>query len=150
MAAKTTSGSVFDLKFRLLAPGFLLESSFLTIHRHVSTDFTLRAHRHADVGSTAVRNAILGFSYLQNEMNQKSKTSHVRRLSYIVYIAVKIWGPGVKLWAGGRPDFGQKRQEYRHGSPDKCMMPLSYLLEIFPEYLPLVPKRKIRPRISAS
>ena len=81
-------------------------------------------------------------------MSQKSETFHVRRLSYVVYNAAKILGPGVKLRAGGRADVGQKREEYRHGSPDKCMIPLSYDLEIFPEYL--VPKRKIRPQISSS
>ena len=97
-----------------------------------------------DVGSATVRNAILALLYLQNEMSQKSETFHVRRLSYIVYNAAKILGPGVKLRAGGHPNFGQKRPEYRHGSPDKCMMPLSYDLEIFPEYL--VPKRKIWPK----
>jgi len=80
-------------------------------------------------------------------MSQKSETFHIRRMSYVVYKAAKIFGPGVKLRAGGRPDFWQKCQEYRHGSPDKCMMPLSYDLEIFPDYL--VPKHKIRPQISA-
>jgi len=29
MAAKTTSGSGYDLKFRILAPSFLLESGFV-------------------------------------------------------------------------------------------------------------------------
>ena len=148
MAAKTISVSGIDQKFRLLAPGFLLESSFVAVHCQVSTDFTLRAHRHADVGSATGRNAVLALSYLQNETSQKSQTFHVRIVSYVVHNAAKILGPGVKLRAGGRPNIGQKRQECRHGSTDKCIMSLSYNLEIFPEYL--APKHKIRPQMSAS
>ena len=45
MAAKITSGSAFDPKFRLLAPSFLLESGFLAVYRQVLRDFTLRAVR---------------------------------------------------------------------------------------------------------
>ena len=99
-------------------------------------------------GIATVRDTILALSYLRNEGSQKSKTFHIRGLCYVVYNAAKILGPGVKLRTGGRPDIGQKRQECRHGSPDKSKMPLSYDLEIFPEYL--VPKRKLRPQISAS
>jgi len=43
MAAKPTSGSGFDLKFRLLAPGFLSESGFVAAYRQALSDFTLRA-----------------------------------------------------------------------------------------------------------
>ena len=41
MAAKTTSGSGFDPKFRLLAHSFLLKSGFLAVYRQVLSDFTL-------------------------------------------------------------------------------------------------------------
>ena len=75
MAAKTTSGSGFDPKFRLGAPSFLLESEFVAVYRQVLTDFTLRALRHAQVGSATVQNAILALSYLQNETSQKAKLS---------------------------------------------------------------------------
>jgi len=64
MAAKTTSGSGFEPKFGLHAPSFLLESGFVAVYRQVIADFTLRALRHAHVGSDAVRNAILALSYL--------------------------------------------------------------------------------------
>jgi len=42
MAAKTTFGSGFDLKFPLLAPAFLLESGFVPAYRQALSDFTLR------------------------------------------------------------------------------------------------------------
>jgi len=67
---------------------------------------------------------------------------------YVVYNAAKFLGTGLKLGAGDRPNHGLKRQSANKLSPDKSMMPLSYDLEIFPEYL--VPKRKLRPQISAS
>jgi len=43
MTAKTTSGSGFDPKIRLVAPSFLLESGFVAVYRQVLSDFTLRA-----------------------------------------------------------------------------------------------------------
>jgi len=41
MAAKTTSRSSFDLKNRLFAPGFLLESQFLDVYLHAFGHFSL-------------------------------------------------------------------------------------------------------------
>jgi len=41
MVTKTTSGSGFDMKFRLLAPGFLLESGFVVVYTHVLSHFIL-------------------------------------------------------------------------------------------------------------
>ena len=67
---------------------------------------------------------------------------------YVVYNAGKILGTGLKLGARGRPKHRLVRQNDNKLSPDKSMMPLSYDLEIFHEYL--VPKRKLRPQISAS
>ena len=43
MAAKTTSGSGSDLKFRLSAHGFLLESGFVAVYRQALSELTLRA-----------------------------------------------------------------------------------------------------------
>ena len=40
MAAKTTSGSGFNLKFRLDAPGFLLESEFAAVYLHALRHFS--------------------------------------------------------------------------------------------------------------
>jgi len=40
MAAKTTSGSGFDLKFRLNAPSFLLESEFVAAYLHALSHFS--------------------------------------------------------------------------------------------------------------
>jgi len=45
MAAKTTSGSGFDLKFRHSAHGFPLESGLVAVYLHALSDFTLeRSH----------------------------------------------------------------------------------------------------------
>ena len=40
MAAKTTSGSGFDLKNRLNAPGFLFESGFVAVYLHALGHFS--------------------------------------------------------------------------------------------------------------
>jgi len=81
-------------------------------------------------------------------MSQKTETFHIRWLYYIVFNTAKSLGSGVTLGARGRPIHGLKRQNSNKLSPDKSMMPLSYDLEILPEYL--VPKRKLQPQISAS
>jgi len=71
MAAKTTSGSDFDLKFRLPALGCLLESGVVAVYREVLTGFTLRALRHAHVGSVTVRNSIGAFMSLKRSESEK-------------------------------------------------------------------------------
>ena len=67
---------------------------------------------------------------------------------FMLSSSAKILGTAVKLGASGRPKHRLKRQYDNTLSPDKSMMPLSYDLEIFHEYL--VPKRKLRRQISAS
>jgi len=71
MAAITTSGSGFDLKFRLPAPGFLLESWFVAAYDQAFNDFALECLEMPDVSSATVQDAILAPSYLQNETGQK-------------------------------------------------------------------------------
>jgi len=68
---------------------------------------------------------------------ENPQTFHVPRPYYVVYNAAKILGPGLKPVAAGRSKCSQKRPKFLNVSPDKCMMPLSYDLEIFTEYLPL-------------
>ena len=65
MEAKTTSGSGFDTKFRLLAPIFLLKSGFVAVYRQVLTDYS-KSGKMPDIGSATVRDAILTILYLQN------------------------------------------------------------------------------------
>jgi len=52
MAAKTTSGSCFDPKFRLCAPGFLLESGFVAVYRQVLTK--VRTDSSTEFGSNPI------------------------------------------------------------------------------------------------
>ena len=99
-------------------------------------------------GTTTVRNSVFTLSYLQNYTVQKVETLCICRLHYVLYNAAKRFGQGVKLGASSALKMGANAKNAEKRSPDKCVMPLSYNLEIFPEYL--VPKRMMRPQISAS
>jgi len=72
VAVKTTSDSGFDLKFRLLAPSFLLENGFVAVYRQVLSDFTLRAVRHARCRQRHCTRCDIG-AFISPKLNESEK-----------------------------------------------------------------------------
>jgi len=195
MAAKTTSGSGFDPKFRLSAHDFLLESQLVAVYQQALRDFTLecshykatqceisksdshfgtkkclttkhwkstslapkswnnritavtifgcilRKFRMLDmpyVSTATIWKSIFELPYLQTEWAKKSKLSTLADCIRYNLTPEKNWARGSRWWQAAAPNMGDHAKNAEKLPPDKCTMPLSYVLEIFPEYL--VPK----------